>query len=82
MQCVGLFSINSLFRMFEAFQMQPPPDYEIIRSWLDNGVDPHRYIIPTIREILKRVEAGSIDPPKSWRYFAKEIYQAANKNNQ
>jgi uncharacterized protein YdaU (DUF1376 family) len=74
--------LNSLFRMFEAFQMQPPPDYEIIRSWLDNGIDPHRYIIPTIREILKRVEAGSIDPPKSWRYFAKEIYQAANKNNQ
>jgi len=74
--------LSSLFRMFEAFKMQPPPDYEIIRSWLDNGLDPNRHIIPTVREILKRIESGAIDPPKSWRYFAKEVYAAANKKQQ
>ncbi len=71
--------LTSLFRIFDAFKMQPPTDFEIIRSWLDNGLDPHRHIIPTVREILKRIESSAIDPPKSWRYFAKEVYAAANK---
>jgi len=67
--------------MFEAFEMSPPNDYEVIGSWINQGVDPERYIVPTIREILKRIEAGKIEHPKSWKYFAKEIYQSVNKRN-
>ncbi len=71
--------LASLQRMFNAFNIQLPTDYEVIGSWINNGIDPERYIIPTIREILKRVEKSAVEPPKSWRYFAKEVYQAANK---
>jgi uncharacterized protein YdaU (DUF1376 family) len=70
--------LNSLIRVFNAFNMTPPSDYEVIGSWINKGIDPEKYIIPTIRTILKRVEAGSIDPPKSWKYFAKEVYQSVN----
>jgi len=71
--------INALLGAFDACRITPPPDYEVIRSWIENGLDPFRHILPTIQEILQRIVNGTHAPPRSWKYFAKEIYQQSNK---
>jgi hypothetical protein len=71
--------LTELRDAFRAVKMEPPGDYDVMRGWIDNGRDPFRHILPVIQEVLHRVASGSRPPPRSWKYFAKEIYQKPNK---
>lgn len=70
---VGIFT-NRLVSIFNQHKLQPPNDYEVIRQWLDSGLDPFQHILPVIAELLARNLQTHSMPPRSWRYFAKEVY--------
>ena len=65
---------NRLVSIFNQHKLQPPNDYEVIRQWIDSGLDPFQHILPVIAELLARNMQTHSNPPRSWRYFAKEVY--------
>jgi len=71
--------LNALLGAFRACNLTPPTDYDVVRGWIDNGLEPFRDILPIIQEILQRVVKGAHAPPQSWKYFAKEVYQKSSK---
>lgn len=72
-QDAGAFSAK-LVEIFTQHKLQPPGDYEIIRQWIDSGLDPFQHILPVIAELLMRNLQTHSEPPRSWKYFAKEVY--------
>ena len=72
-QEVSVFT-NRLVGIFNQHKLQPPNDYEVIRQWLDSGLDPFQHILPVIAELLSRNMQTHSAPPRSWKYFAKEVY--------
>lgn len=70
--------VLEVIEAFEAHRLQPPPDYDVVKSWIDNGCDPFLHILKAVKTTLGRYQRGG-DPPLSWRYFAKEVYQLKRK---
>jgi uncharacterized protein YdaU (DUF1376 family) len=66
--------VNQAIALFEKHKLQPPGDYQIVISWIGNGCDLFLHILPAVEAALKSRERSSTDPPKSWRYFAHEVY--------
>lgn len=70
--------IHEVIEAFETHRLQPPHDYDIVKGWIENGCDPFLHILKAVKATLGRHQRGS-NPPKSWRYFAKEVYQLKRK---
>lgn len=60
---------------FTDLKLQPPNDYGVIHGWMQRGAHPFQDILPTIRAMLKRNVEGHHEPPKSWKYFANELFK-------
>lgn len=60
---------------FTDLKLHPPTDYGVILGWMQRGAHPLRDILPTVRAMLKRNVEGHHEPPKSWKYFAKELFE-------
>jgi hypothetical protein len=62
--------------IFNQHKLQPPNDYEVIRQWLDSGLDPFQtsclsspsFFPETCRRIAHHLAAGSILPKKSMQW--------------
>jgi len=66
--------INQAIALFEKHKLHPPADYDVVMSWLKNGCDLFSHILPAVEAALKSRERSTTDPPKSWCYFAHEVY--------
>ncbi|MDE3017231.1 MAG: hypothetical protein KGI29_09995, partial [Pseudomonadota bacterium] len=66
--------VNEAIALFEKYELHPPADYQIVISWIENGCDLFSHILPAVEAALKSRERSTTDPPKSWRYFAHEVY--------
>ncbi|MDE3016362.1 MAG: YdaU family protein [Pseudomonadota bacterium] len=66
--------VNQVIALFENHKLQPPGDYGIIVSWVENGCDLFLHILPAVEAVLQSRAHSAADPPKSWRYFAHEVY--------
>ncbi len=66
--------VNQAIAVFEKHKLHPPGDYQIVLGWIDNGCDLFTHILPTVEAVLKSRVHSTTDPPKSWRYFAHEVY--------
>jgi uncharacterized protein YdaU (DUF1376 family) len=77
-QEMGIFT-QQLVELFRQHKLQPPSDYDIIRQWMKSGFDPFGHILPVITELLSRNQQTHSTPPRSWKYFAKEIYAAGGR---
>lgn len=66
---------------FAKHGMTAPFDFPVVESWINNGCDLLRHVVPAVEAALDRV--GQAAPPRSWRYFAKEVYtrQKARKES-
>jgi len=67
--------LNELQEVFLAHGIEMPTDHEILFGWVEVGINPSRHILPSIKRVLSRLLGGACDPPKSWKYFAKEVYR-------
>lgn len=67
--------LDDVRALFRAHKMDMPRDNEILRGWLEDGIHPFRHILPSVKKVLARISGGACDPPKSWKYFAKEVYR-------
>lgn len=74
--------VNRAITVFEKYKQHPPFDYAVVESWMNNGCDLLGHVLPAVETSMNRL-GGSADPPKSWRYFAKEVYarKKSNKEN-
>lgn len=66
---------NELVDAFTELKLQPPQDFGVIHGWMQRGAHPFRDILPTVRSMLKRNVEGHHEPPKSWKYFANELFK-------
>lgn len=69
---VFLDDVREVFRTHNA---EMPSDHQILCGWIDDGIHPFRHILPSVKKVLARLSGGACDPPKSWKYFAKEVYR-------
>ena len=69
---VFLDDVREVFRIHNA---EMPSDHQILCGWIDDGIHPFRHILPSVKKVLARLSGGACDPPKSWKYFAKEVYR-------
>ena len=72
--------VNRAIGVFEKHKMHPPHDYPVVESWINNGCDLLRHILPAVEAAMNRL--GGADPPKSWRYFAHEVYGRKKSNKE
>lgn len=70
--------VDDALDAFEKYRLNPPGDLSVIESWVRNGCDMHRHILPAIRGALAR-HGGNSPPPKSWKYFTHEVYGRKKK---
>ena len=70
--------ISEAFDAFEKHGLNAPSDITVVASWIKNGCDLNRHILPAIRAALNR-HGGRIKPPKSWKYFTHEVYGRKKK---
>ena len=66
--------VHEVIALFEKQKLHPPADYLIVKGWIENGCDMFLHILPAVEAALKSRERSATDPPKSWRYFAHEVY--------
>lgn len=73
--------VNRVHALFERHRMTPPFDYPVVESWINNGCDLLRHVVPAVEASLDRL--GQAAPPRSWKYFAREVYtrQKSRKEN-
>lgn len=64
--------VTRVIAVFEKYKLHPPFDYAVVESWMNNGCDLLKHILPAVEAAMQRL--GNADPPKSWRYFAHEVY--------
>ncbi len=67
--------IEDMQRLFVEFNLPMPRDHSILSGWLADDIHPFRHILPAVKKVLARLSAGTADPPKSWKYFAREVYR-------
>lgn len=72
--------VNRAISAFEKHKLHPPHDYPVVESWMNNGCDLLRHVLPAVEAALNRL--GNADPPKSWRYFAHEVYARKKSNKE
>ena len=73
--------LTETIRTFGLYGLHPPSDYSVVISWIGNGCDPMRHIMPAVEVCLERI-GGSADPPQSWKYFSKEVYTRQKSNRE
>lgn len=64
--------VNRAISAFEKHRLHPPQDYPVVESWINNGCDLLLHVLPAVEASLNRLAGAA--PPKSWRYFAHEVY--------
>lgn len=67
--------LTDMQQLFRDYHFPMPGDHIILSGWLADGIHPFRHILPAVKKVLARLSNGNGDPPKSWKYFAKEIYR-------
>lgn len=72
--------IHLVITAFEKHKLHPPADYSTVNDWVANGCDPLKHILPAVEASLNRL--GGSDPPRSWRYFAHEVYARKKTNRE
>lgn len=70
--------IREVIAAFAARCLQPPLDYDVVKGWIEKGCDPFLHILQAVKATLERFQPGT-KPPRSWKYFAKEVYQLKRK---
>jgi hypothetical protein len=73
--------VNRVISVFEKHKKHPPFDYAVVESWMNNGCDLLRHVLPAVEAAMNRLGSAA-DPPKSWRYFAKEVYAHKKSNKE
>ena len=66
--------LRQAIALFQSYKLHPPSDYKIVLSWMENGCDLLLHILPAVERTLKSRAHSATDPPKSWCYFAHEVY--------
>ncbi len=67
--------LDDVRAVFAAHNIDMPSDHQILCGWIEDGIHPFRHILPSVKKVLARLSGGNCDPPKSWKYFAKEVYR-------
>jgi hypothetical protein len=67
--------LDDMRQLFIEYNFSMPSDHAILSGWLGDGIHPFRHILPAVKKVLIRLSGGACDPPKSWKYFAREVYR-------
>ncbi len=67
--------LDDVREVFLSHNAEMPSDHQILCGWIDDGIHPFRHILPSVKKVLARLSGSACDPPKSWKYFAKEVYR-------
>lgn len=67
--------LSDLRAVFNEYNVDMPRDHAILSGWIEDGISLFGHILPSVRKVLARLSGGTCDPPKSWKYFAREVYR-------
>lgn len=74
--------LDDVRQLFAEHSLDMPGDHAILCGWIEDGIHPFRHILPAVKKVLARLSGGTCDPPKSWKYFAREVYRKQKTGGQ